>query len=127
VLSEIDGVPVKVECKTCGSQHKYRKAPSERKTGEKPIHSVRSKSGGGTASVREAANVAMLWETRNSNLSPEKVIREYRMQDKYNANDVIQHATFGLGFVEKVTSDTSMNVLFRDAVRRMAMKVGSKV
>ncbi|MBN1545516.1 MAG: hypothetical protein JW902_02535 [Syntrophaceae bacterium] len=121
VLSEIDGVPAKVECKTCGSQHKYRKAPSQSKTGEKSRRSVLSKTRVGASSGKESVNALMLWENRNSNMSPDTVIREYRMQDKYKSKEVIQHATFGLGFVEKITSDTSMDVLFKDAVRRMAM------
>jgi len=37
--------------------------------------------------------------------------------------DVIQHPTFGLGFVEKIRSETSMKVLFRDAVKLMAMNI----
>ena len=123
VLSEIGGVPINIECKTCGGQHKNRKALSQPKAGEKSRRAALAKRGVGRASAKETVTVSALWETKNSNMNPNTVIKEYRMQDKYKANDVIQHVTFGLGFVEKITSDTSMNVLFKDSVKRMAMSI----
>jgi hypothetical protein len=124
VLFEMDGVVSKVECKTCGSQHKYRRGASERKTGEKVKRSPLTGRTGSSSAGRKPVNDApMLWEIKNRDANPEAPIREYRMQDKYKSKEMIQHPTFGLGFVERVTSETRMNVLFKDAVKLMAMNV----
>lgn len=125
VLFEVDGVVSKVECKTCGSQHKYRRGASERKTGEKVVRrsTLLGRSGSAAAGRKPVNDAPMLWEVKNRDMSPEAPIRAYHMQDKYKSKEVIQHPTFGLGFVERVTSETRMNVLFKDAVKLMAMNV----
>jgi len=124
VLSELDGVVSKVECKTCGAQHKYRRGAPERKTTDKVGRSKSSGRLGSSSAGRKPANDApLLWELKNRDMNPEAPIREYHMEDKYKSKEVILHPTFGLGFVERVTSETRMNVLFKDAVKLMAMNV----
>jgi hypothetical protein len=55
-------------------------------------------------------------------MNPESPVKVYRVQDIYTSEEVIRHPLFGLGFIGRV-SDTSMEVLFKDAVRRMAMNI----
>jgi len=49
------------------------------------------------------------------------IVRAYDLQKSFQAGDVIRHPTFGIGFVERLLSETRMDVLFEDALRRMAM------
>ncbi len=123
VVSEVGGVAHNVQCKTCGSQHKYRRAPSERKTGGKTVREVLSRRASVNSAGKQPLNATLLWELKHRDLDHDTAIREYRMNDKYKAGEVIQHHAFGVGFVERITSDTRMNVLFKDAVKMMAMNV----
>jgi hypothetical protein len=123
VLSEVDGVVSKVECKTCGSQHKYRKGVPGKKTAVKAARStssgrVRSSSTGRKKTVNEAA---LLWEVKSRDMQPDVLIRTYQMKDTYRSDEVILHPVFGLGFVEKVMSETRMQVLFKEEVKLMVM------
>jgi len=122
VLSETGGIARNVQCKTCGSQHKYRRAPGERKASGS-VRAMLSERWGLNTTGKQPVSATMLWEMKSQDMSSSVVIREYHMQDKYKSRDVIQHPMFGLGFVEKIRSETSMNVLFKDAVKLMAMNI----
>lgn len=116
-----DGI-MKVECKTCHSQHQYRPAapgskPREPKKTPRAPRQTKSSSD----AVKSANEALLLWEIKRRELDPERPVREYRMQDKFAAGEVISHASFGLGFVERITSDKTMIVLFQGAVKVMAM------
>jgi hypothetical protein len=97
----------KVECKSCGGQHNYRrpksapklkkvKAPGERKT----RHSAPA------VQIDEAT-----WETQMRGVSA-KPIRTYQMDAIFEAGEVITHGSFGLGKVEDVLRN-KMKVAFR--------------
>ncbi|MDD5170276.1 MAG: hypothetical protein PHN75_15775 [Syntrophales bacterium] len=127
VLYEVGGVVSKVKCKTCGAEHKYRgaKPPAKKKETASSLMKekrTKTKSSSGSPSI----NVFELWETRSRNMDPEKPVKDYRMQDQYQPNDVIQHPVFGLGFVEHIFSERRMDVLFRDALRSMAMNINNQ-
>jgi len=50
-------------------------------------------------------------------------IKDYSIHNQYTTEDVINHSVFGLGFVERIVSDKSMDVLFHDSVKLMAMNI----
>lgn len=102
VVSMVSSRPAKVICKTCRSQHNYKRgtaatvaplsprAPRERKT---------------------IARVAEVWEQKIAeNKSP---VRPYSVQSLFAQGDVLQHPSFGLGIVEEVRSNGKITVLFR--------------
>ncbi|HRY35918.1 MAG TPA: hypothetical protein P5249_08405 [Smithellaceae bacterium] len=122
VLSETGGIARNVQCKTCGAQHKYRRAPGARKASGS-LRTILSERLGLNAAGKQPVSATTLWEIKNQDMLPHAAVREYSMQDRYKYRDVIQHPTFGLGFVEKIRSETSMKVLFRDAVKLMAMNI----
>ncbi|MDQ5987863.1 MAG: hypothetical protein CSYNP_03609 [Syntrophus sp. SKADARSKE-3] len=123
VLYEVDGKVSKVKCKTCGAEHKYRgiggpakaKEPSERTLKEKKAKAATARDRGNPAPVE--------WESRRRSMDPETVVKPYRIRDGYVVGDVIEHPQFGLGFVEQVSSEKRIDILFRDAVRAMAMNI----
>ena len=123
IMFKVDGVVNRVKCKTCGAEHKYRGAVP----GVKKSAAVRSPGVGRVkkpTAVKEAVNNAPLqWDLKSRNLPPETAIRDYTIKDTYKVNQVINHPTFGIGFVEKVASDKSVYILFHDAVRLMGMNI----
>jgi hypothetical protein len=119
VLYEVGGVVRGVQCKTCGAQHRYRgpapkrkpSVPAERRIGSspavtrpRPVHPADER----------------LWQQRQAAAPPDAVAWKYRIMEQYEKGDLIDHPTFGRGFVESVAGD-GMEVLFREGRRRMAM------
>jgi RNase P subunit RPR2 len=123
VMYEVDGKVKKVKCKTCGSEHMYRTAMQQKKSSDLVGRAGQEKRVKTSSKSRKPVNDAPLqWELKHSEMNPESPVKVYRVQDTYKSEDVIRHQLFGLGFVIRV-SDTSMEVLFKDAIRRMAMNI----
>jgi hypothetical protein len=116
VLVELDNAVARVKCKTCGSEHNYRSAAPSPKKNSTKSRVVKEKKVTNTAAVQ--------WENKKNELKPNTPIKTYRTQDSFRLRDVIQHHVFGLGFVEQVISDTRMEVLFSDSIKRMVMNTG---
>jgi hypothetical protein len=117
IILERDQTVSRVKCKTCGSEHNFRSAaPSLKKSigSSRPARRPKGKSVlSNTASTQ--------WESKKNGLAPNCRIKIYRTQDAFRLQDVIQHHVFGLGFVERIISDTRMEVLFVDSLKRMIM------
>ncbi len=121
VLYEMGGFVHGVKCKTCGAEHRYRgpkpqhkrEIPTERWREGKPVQTLKPRP------VRPVD--ARQWEQRNETAEPDVVAWDYRTTERYEKGDVITHPQFGRGFVEAITSDESMEVLFREGRKRMAM------
>ncbi|MBI5606633.1 MAG: hypothetical protein HY879_25155 [Deltaproteobacteria bacterium] len=110
ILVDRDNVVSRVKCKTCGSEHNYRSAvPSPHPAKEKKVKS-------GLSNTTPAQ-----WERMKNDLKPNIPIKIYRTHDTFRLKDVIQHHVFGLGFVGQIISDTRMEVLFSDSIKRMVM------
>jgi hypothetical protein len=107
-----------VKCKTCGAEHRYHgPAPEKRRS----VPAVRE-SGAAPAVLPRTVRPADVrqWEARNASTTPDVVIWDYKLTERYEKGDVITHPRFGRGFVESTTSD-GMEVLFREGRKRMAM------
>jgi len=117
ILVERDQTVSRVKCKTCGSEHNFRSAnPSLKKSIGSPHpargHKVKSALSNGASNQ---------WESKKNSLTPNIRIKIYRTQDTFRLKDVIQHHVFGMGFVERIITDTRMEVLFCDSLKRMIM------
>lgn len=122
VLFEVGEGVKRVECKTCHSQHQYRPAAPGSKPRDQKKSSRTPRQKKASSDAGKSPNEALLlWEIKRRELDPARPVREYHMQDQYRAGEVISHATFGLGFVERITSDKTMLVLFQGAEKVMAM------
>lgn len=122
VMYESGGTIDKVKCRTCGAEHKYRGPKPEIKSGA--TRSKKAKTGSASsASTGRQKPTLKEWTQKHEDLKEGANILPYSIRDPFNAGDVIRHPTFGVGFVERVISDTRMDVLFHDALRRMAMNM----
>lgn len=106
IVSMVDGQPAKVICKTCKSEHKFRKAPGTASTKTKSPRL--SKPSTSTQVVRAAE----YWEKKMR--EAKKVGRPYAVSDTFQVGDVVEHTKFGPGIVETVVSPSKVTVFFRD-------------
>ncbi len=125
IMSKVDGAVSKVKCKTCGAEHKYRpEKPAAKKTIVHKPAAHKEKTAKKTNDAKGKINDAPLqWDVKNRNMGGSVVVKDYSIHDQYSTKDVVNHSVFGLGFVERIVSDKSMDVLFCDSVKLMAMNI----
>jgi len=107
VFSMLNGRPAKVICKTCKSQHNFKRTPgaspsfsSSQKTARKPVE-------------RTFVRVADMWEKKMAE-NKEADVKAYTVQASFVKGDVISHPKFGMGIVEEVKLNGKITVLFRE-------------
>lgn len=100
-----DGLPKKVKCNTCKGHHNYRvKAPAEKSPGT------------GRKVKKTDYEVAMshLGETYDFSTA-----KKYSMKGKFKVDQVIDHASFGIGFIVS-SFDNKVEALFEGGPKRLA-------
>ncbi|WP_051564309.1 hypothetical protein [Desulfovermiculus halophilus] len=137
VVSIVEGQIAKVECRGCGSVHKYRPA---KKSGQSKSagSSSRAEKGKSTASKgkksqtakeKEAQQLAEQiykeWQTKTQGKNQAEA-KTYRMDGEFTANELIDHPSFGLGVVQRIIPPNKMDVLFQDSEKRLRCAVASK-
>lgn len=123
VVSEIRGSVSKVQCRTCGSVHKYR-GGDKKVTTEKRERTTRTARAKSSMDSQASAEIQARWQKKKDALPADPVIIDYRIGGDYRASDVVQHATFGLGFVERVLNKTRVEILFQAGLKVMVMNTG---
>jgi hypothetical protein len=122
VLFELKGVVSRVKCRTCGTEHKFRgRKPEVKRTGS--VFKNRSQGASKRSIAQKGGHSVDIarWQENRNRLGTGTEMKTYRISESYAKGDVIDHDTFGIGFVEKVISETRMDVLFSDGLRRMTM------
>jgi hypothetical protein len=107
VFHNEEGIIENVKCHTCGSEHKYSpdKAESPKKIVKKVTKARKTKK------VDPARDFDTLTEKFKG-----KDSRQYSMAGSFKVEDVIDHKTFGIGFVINASS-LKMEVVFSDKPR----------
>lgn len=146
VMLVLDGQISKVECKACGSVHKYRETRPARpkrtqaavvrhvKAGQsrdeakdvKPsrtaaraaTESAASKASPGAAARKKAENAWQEAMARHAGSAP----LPYAMGSSYAPQDYLEHPAFGPGEVISVTPPDKMDVLFQEGVKTLRCK-----
>ena len=114
IIAMVDGRPVKVECNTCHGVHRFR--------GDAPGGARPARPAGAPRPPRE----------RPATLSFDAVLREkdlaaaqpYSPRATYRVDQVIEHPTFGLGFVSAIRDATKIEVTFRSEVKVLVQGKG---
>lgn len=108
------GKPVKVECNTCHSVHRYRSPPGGSGTGTRRA-SAGSRGGASSESAREKAAVANFEEVlAGKNVA---AAQPYSPKKRFVLGDVIDHGVFGRGFVSAVRDGDKLEITFRSDVK----------
>jgi len=132
IIAMVGDAVKKVECKTCGSHHLYRKPKAERdaaasaqvkagSTARRP----RSEGGPRTASERHAAaeraerERVLTWERAIAG-QPSNAFKAYSVKSQFGSGELVRHAKFGDGVVARVIDRAKIEILFQDGPRTMA-------
>ncbi len=109
-------VVAKVQCNICGSLHKHR-SPVSAKAAKKT--STRA-TGTAAKAPRQSATVRKYKEAideAGGTAIPYSIDRGFRL------GDLLQHPTFGLGVVQKVTKPNKVDVLFEAGIKLLRCKL----
>lgn len=119
VVVMVDDAIGKVQCTVCGGRHAYRppKIATKSKPKSKPSRAVKSKQAA-PAPAKKPSVVLEHWEKMVGTVSGDKVV-PYAMSSVFQAGDVIDHKTFGLGYVQKLPKPHMIEVLFCESVKNL--------
>jgi hypothetical protein len=118
----------RVECRTCGGHHNYRRpksapAPVARK--ERPQGSAATTRSSPPMSPRKAAaheaerQRESTWEKAVLG-KPVSSFRAYRATQTFNSGDLIRHGKFGDGYIVRIIDRQKVEVMFKDGPRTLA-------
>lgn len=148
IIAMVGDAVKKVECKTCGSHHLYRRPKSERderlrmlegkasaaraasegtKRGEgkgKRASGEAPRGGRGsgeklTAAERAERERMTAWERAIAG-QPSQAFKPYRITLTLSLGDLVRHSKFGDGVVSSVVDRGKVEILFQDGPRTMA-------
>ncbi len=100
-VETIEGGKIKkCHCNTCGAQHAYRPKPPKRIAG--------------MPAIPETSDYEKLMKAQD----PAKA-KKYSTSDRFQASDLINHSSFGLGIVILIKESNKIEVLFQDGPKTM--------
>ncbi len=117
VVAAVAGVPKRVECLTCRTQHNYRrpkgaKDPLPRGT-PTPSKPAAGRAPAEKKLTKKAAAAVADWEGKVLGHSPAD-FTAYTVKDTFRKGQLLRHKTFGDGYVADILDDNKLNVVFRD-------------
>jgi hypothetical protein len=104
VHAVVAGRPVRVECNTCHATHRFKDAGGASRAPARP-------QAGRADRPRHVTGFEELLAART------RAPRRYSPRDSYAPDDVLDHPTFGRGFVSAVRDGGKIEVTFRSDVR----------
>jgi hypothetical protein len=114
IMSMMGGMPARVICRTCKSEHNYKPKKGVKEPGA--VAASRGSPGTSSRTTREAkaektVPVELEWMKQlNANT---KAVRQYAANEHFLIGDRIAHPTFGEGIIQKHIFPNKMEVLFR--------------
>ena len=121
VVSEVNGYVSKVQCRTCGSLHKFRGGEKKPAPPKKERTTRLVKAASSAAGYSRPKETHRLWQMKKDTMPSDADITDYRMDGEYGPSDIIRHSTFGVGFVERIVNKTRVEILFQAGLKLMAM------
>ena len=109
VVAMVGQAPVKAQCNTCGSAHKFRgDAPQSRgSSGEKIKKALTKKNQRLNAGMVQASHYAELMEGREPNKA-----KRYSAKEMFEKGELIRHPKFGVGIVTVLKDPGKMEIIF---------------
>ena len=126
IMSMIGGIPSRVICRTCKSEHNYKPKKGVKEPGATPATS-------GTRSVVRAPRETKVEKTvpvevewmKQLNAST-RPLREYAANESFSVGDRIKHPTFGEGVVQKLLFPNKLEIIFRMDIKTLVHAGASK-
>lgn len=137
IIAMVGDVVKKVECKTCGSHHLYRRPKTERDaaharlekkaadrkaaaaSGGSPTSGGNSKSARAERAERAERELTQTWEHAIAG-QPTTAFKPYRVSQTFGTGELVRHPKFGDGVVQRVLDPSKVEILFKDGPRTMA-------
>jgi hypothetical protein len=120
----VGGVPKRVICQTCNSEHNYREPKTlkpassvfirNKKSEPKPTAAQRV-----TQKARAEQERHDTWATRALG-KPLDAFTKYQMDRHFREGELVLHSKFGEGYVDAVLDGGKVSVMFRDGARTLA-------
>jgi hypothetical protein len=116
VIAVVGKTVERVQCLTCGGDHKYYPPKGKPQKSE-----ARAKAG--RASVKTAksmpekvspARAASEWATIMKDMPTDANPRPYKVTEAYRPSEFIEHAVFGVGRVLEIVAAERIHVIFKD-------------
>lgn len=125
IVSMVGGVPARVVCRTCKSEHNYKAKRGVKEPGGAGDPRVTTLKTPTARAPREkvaekTVPVEVEW-LRQMNAST-KPMREYGADQAFGIGDRIKHPTFGEGVVQKVVYPNKVEILFRGDIKTLIHK-----
>lgn len=120
IMSMMGGIPARVVCRTCKSEHNYK--PKRGVTEPGGAGTIKRTVMGGTRVPREkvvekTVPVEVEWlKQMNASTKP---MREYGADQAFGVGDRIKHPTFGEGVVQKLIFPNKVEILFRMDIKTL--------
>jgi len=106
VVAKVGEDIVRVICKECGAQHRYRNPK-----GLTPARRSSSSSSSGPRPTRQH-KVVQRFDTPAVAADLSKAVRTYKANERFQVGERVEHPTFGTGVVESATEPGKMTVFF---------------
>ena len=109
VVAMVGQAPVKAQCNTCGSTHKFRgEAPQSKGTSGQRIKAALSKKNQRlSAGMVQANHYAELMDGRDPNTA-----KKYSAKAIFEKSDLVRHPKFGVGIVTVLKDPGKMEIIF---------------
>jgi hypothetical protein len=129
IIAMVGDAVKKVECRTCGSHHLYRRPKAERDAATargaiRPIQREErerklTKSERLTNAQKAERDAVVAWEHAIAG-QPTSAFKAYRVSLTFGTGELLHHPKFGDGVVARVIDRGKVEVLFKDGPRTMA-------
>lgn len=132
IIAMVGDAVKKVECKTCGSHHLYRRPKSERDARMRVLEGKQRAAAEGkargeprtaaerlTAAQKAEREQTTAWERAIAG-QPPTAFKAYRITLTLSQGELVRHPKFGDGVVARVIDRGKVEILFNDGPRTMA-------
>jgi hypothetical protein len=109
ILAMVGSAPKRVRCNTCQGEHNYRAAEGSAPRKRWEPSSERA--------ARERKPTVTSWEALLQSKDISRA-RRYTAKERFAADDVVDHPTFGIGLVQEVRGD-KIQVAFKADVKTL--------
>ncbi|MCA9564195.1 MAG: hypothetical protein KC561_11935 [Myxococcales bacterium] len=111
VVAMVDGVPVKVLCKTCRSEHRYKSKTAA--TRKKSASAAPAKSPRAPQSTKSSDYIIAMKGKDLGDAVP------YSPKGQYQPEDLVVHPKFGVGIVTASAGPNKIDVMFDTETKRL--------
>ncbi len=118
IVAMVEDRVVRVQCNTCQGIHNYH-APKPARTATERSSRAAAAPRAPRATGRNSAQKQ--WEALRAEADPGKA-KPYDMNGSFRSGDLMQHPTFGLGFVRAIAGANKVEVLFESGEKLLRCK-----